>query len=64
MASQEQVVRLALRTAICGARRDLLHCSDDGPAAAGGERVQRVLLHGQGLLVVGRDARLERRTHG
>ena len=62
LGSREQCV--ALRTAVFGARRDLLHGGDDGPAAAGRELVQGVLLHGQSLLVVGRDARLERRMHG
>src|SRR5262245_3357226 len=55
---------MALRTAVFRARRDLLHGGDDGPAAAGRERVQRVPLHVQGLLVVGRDARIDHRTHG
>ena len=60
LGSREQCV--ALRTAVFGARSNFLYGGGDGPATSGGELVQRVSLHGQGLLVVGRDARIERRT--
>ena len=51
--------RLALWATVLSARGDLLHRVDDGPAASGGELAHGVYLHGQGVLVVGRDTSIE-----